>query len=108
MPEIGRPAPDFTLPNEPGGNHEHLGGFRGESNVVLLFFPLAWSSVCTRELCSRVRPGDPRAATRAALIDLGSETLPGRLTFRSFLLDNRDRRSSLSSQRTAALQDLLN
>jgi peroxiredoxin len=67
MPEIGRPAPDFTLPHEPGGDPVHLAGFRGESNVVLLFLPLAWSSVCTRELCS-VRPsGRPssRCARRA-------------------------------------------
>lgn len=52
MPEIGRPAPEFTLPHKPGGDPVRLADFRGESNVVLLFFPLAWSSVCTRELCS--------------------------------------------------------
>lgn len=52
MPEIGRPAPEFTLPREPGGDPVRLADYRGESNVVLLFFPLAWSSVCTKELCS--------------------------------------------------------
>jgi peroxiredoxin len=44
-------APDFTLKNT---NNEDvtLSDFKGEKNVVLLFFPLAFSKVCTKELCS--------------------------------------------------------
>lgn len=50
--EVGQPAPDFTLPHQPGQEPVRLSGYRGEKNVVLLFFPLAWSSVCTDELCA--------------------------------------------------------
>lgn len=50
--QIGQPAPDFELPREPGDDPVKLSDYRGEKNVVLLFFPLAWSSVCTAELCS--------------------------------------------------------
>lgn len=50
--QIGQPAPDFTLPHKPGGDPVRLSDYRGEKNVVVLFFPLAWSSVCTAELCS--------------------------------------------------------
>ncbi|MDX1623465.1 MAG: redoxin domain-containing protein [Gemmatimonadota bacterium] len=47
----GDPAPRFTLPDAPG--HEVDVGERiGERPVVLLFFPLAFSSTCTAEMCA--------------------------------------------------------
>lgn len=52
IPEIGRPAPEFSLPHKPGEDPVRLSDFRGRDHVVLLFFPLAWTSTCTRELCS--------------------------------------------------------
>lgn len=48
--QLNQPAPDFTLYNS-DKKEISLSQFRG-SNVVLLFFPLAFSSVCTAELCS--------------------------------------------------------
>lgn len=48
---MNKPAPDFTLKNTE--NKEiSLSDFKGKQNVVLLFFPLAFSGVCTKELCS--------------------------------------------------------
>ncbi len=47
----GTQAPDFTLQNT-NGEEVSLSDFKGKSNVLLLFFPLAFSSICTRELCS--------------------------------------------------------
>lgn len=44
-------APDFTLKNT-SNEDVSLSDFKGEKNVVLLFFPLAFSGVCTKELCS--------------------------------------------------------
>ena len=44
-------APDFTL-KDTNKNDVSLSDFTGKSNVVLLFFPFAFSSVCTKELCS--------------------------------------------------------
>lgn len=49
--EPGDAAPDFTLPRAPGETVT-LSDLTADRNVVLLFFPLAWSSVCTKELCS--------------------------------------------------------
>ena len=43
-------APDFDLPNQ-FGEHIRLHDFRGRKPVVLVFFPLAFSSTCTTELC---------------------------------------------------------
>ena len=47
---IGQPAPQFTL-FDSEKNKINLQDYKGK-NVVLLFFPLAFTSVCTRELCS--------------------------------------------------------
>jgi len=44
-------APEFTLQNTQG-EKVSLTDFKGDQNVVLLFFPLAFSGVCTKELCS--------------------------------------------------------
>lgn len=44
-------APNFTLQNTEGDKIS-LSDFNGRKNVVLLFFPLAFSSTCTEELCS--------------------------------------------------------
>ena len=51
---IGVDAPDFTLKtkNEEGLQDIALSSFKGESNVVLLFFPFAFTGVCTEETCS--------------------------------------------------------
>ncbi len=41
---IGRPAPDFTLKSH-DGRTIRLRDYRGLRNVVLVFFPLAWTPV---------------------------------------------------------------
>lgn len=46
--EVGQEAPDFTLRDE-NGQDTALSSFRGK-NVVLVFFPFAFSSTCTKEL----------------------------------------------------------
>jgi peroxiredoxin len=49
--EVGQEAPDFELRNE-HGETVRLSSFRGTKNVVLVFYPLAFSGVCTSELCA--------------------------------------------------------
>lgn len=49
--KIGSKAPDFILKNTEGKDIS-LSDFKGNKNVVLLFFPLAFTSTCTEELCS--------------------------------------------------------
>ncbi len=49
--EIGGEAPDFELPDQ-HGTPVRLSGFRGSKNVVLVFYPLAFSGVCSGELCA--------------------------------------------------------
>jgi peroxiredoxin len=50
---VGTQAPDFTLKSKSSGNlvDVKLSANFGQKNTVLLFFPLAFTSVCTAELC---------------------------------------------------------
>ncbi|MBU6341548.1 MAG: redoxin domain-containing protein [Bacteroidetes bacterium] len=49
MIQIGEKAPDFSL-RASDKNKVKLSDFQGK-NVVLLFFPAAFTGVCTKELC---------------------------------------------------------
>ena len=49
MPALGDAAPDFELLNQ-FGEPVRLSELRGR-NVVLVFFPFAFSGICTGELC---------------------------------------------------------
>lgn len=50
---VGTQAPDFTLKSKTSGNlvDVKLSANYGKKNTVILFFPLAFTSVCTSELC---------------------------------------------------------
>ena len=49
MIEIGAEAPDFTLKDQ-NGQPVTLSSFRGAKNVLLVFFPLAFTGICQGEL----------------------------------------------------------
>ena len=49
--EVGDQAPDFELTDQ-HGTPVRLSDFRGRKNVVLVFYPLAFSGVCSGELCA--------------------------------------------------------
>ena len=49
-PIVNTLAPDFDLANQ-FGERIRLSDFRGKKPVALVFFPLAFSSTCTSELC---------------------------------------------------------
>jgi peroxiredoxin len=47
---IGDQAPDFELVNQFGENVK-LSDFQGKKPVVIVFYPLSFSGICTGELC---------------------------------------------------------
>ena len=47
-PSVGATAPDFTLKDQ-NQKDVKLSDFRGKKNVVIVFYPLDWSPVCTNE-----------------------------------------------------------
>lgn len=44
VPKVEQQAPDFTLKSH-DGREIHLSDYRGQKNVFLAFFPLAWTPV---------------------------------------------------------------
>ena len=50
-PEVGTEAPDFTLKDQ-NNQPVTLSSFRGSRNVLVVFYPFAFSGTCTGELCA--------------------------------------------------------
>ena len=50
-PEVGTQAPDFTVKDQ-NNQDVTLSAFRGERSVLLVFYPFAFSGICTSELCT--------------------------------------------------------
>jgi peroxiredoxin len=48
-PEVGQPAPDFKLKG-PGGQPFTLSEYHGSRNLLLVFYPLAFSPICAHQL----------------------------------------------------------
>ena len=49
--EVGAKAPEFTLKNQ-FGEAVSLSDFFGKKNVILMFYPFAFTGKCTQELCT--------------------------------------------------------
>ena len=49
--EVGQEAPDFEIKNQ-FGELVKLSDLRGKKNVVLVFYPFAFTPTCTAELCT--------------------------------------------------------
>jgi peroxiredoxin len=73
-------APDFELPNQ-FGEHIRLSDFRHKKPVALVFFPLAFSSTCTSELCEL---RDNLALFRDKSIELLGVSVDSKATLRAF------------------------
>ena len=43
MIEVGKQAPDFELVSHLGGTPFTLNQFKGQKNVMLVFYPLDWT-----------------------------------------------------------------
>ncbi|MFD5566481.1 peroxiredoxin [Streptomyces cadmiisoli] len=60
--QVGDKAPGFQL-RDNHGRDVRLSDLRGEKNVVLVFYPFAFTGVCTGELCE-IRDNLPRFSDR--------------------------------------------
>ena len=65
---VGQPAPDFTLHETPQ-QQRSLSDYRGK-NVVLAFFPGAFTGVCTTEMCALRDRIDQFSALNAEIIGI--------------------------------------
>lgn len=78
---LGAPAPDFTLPDQ-DGNIVRLSDYRGVSNVVIVFYPFAFSEICTGELCSLRDRAGYLADSDAQLLGVSVDTTHALKRFR--------------------------
>lgn len=75
MPLIsGDPAPDFELPWRPGADPVRLSSELEDGPVVLLFFPLAFSSTCTEEMCAVAESWDAWEGAGARVLGISVDS----------------------------------
>ena len=75
MVRIGAPAPAFTLPST-AGSDVSLADFRGRANVLLAFFPLAFTSTCTAENCAFSEDVDQFATAGTVVFPISVDSIP--------------------------------
>lgn len=83
-PRVGEAAPDFTLPST-GGPDVALSSFRGDKSVLLAFFPLAFTSVCTAELCDFNTDLEKFAGQGSVILPISVDSVPTLKEFKTKL-----------------------
>ena len=75
VPAVGDVAPDFALQST-AGTTVRLSELRGKSPVLLAFFPLAFTSTCTAELCEFSDNFDRFAGKGVAVLPISVDSVP--------------------------------
>ena len=75
VPRAGDRAPDFALQSTSGAT-VRLADFRGKSPVLLAFFPLAFTSTCTAELCEFSESFDQYAGKGVTVLPVSVDSVP--------------------------------
>jgi peroxiredoxin len=74
-PAVGERAPDFALQST-AGTTVKLAELRGKSPVLLAFFPLAFTSTCTAELCEFSENFDQFAGKGVVVLPISVDSIP--------------------------------
>lgn len=74
VPAVGTSAPDFTLPSTVGSSIT-LSKLR-DRNVLLAFFPLAFTSTCTKELCDMRDDWDQFTSSGTVVVPISVDSTP--------------------------------
>lgn len=80
--QSGVTAPDFNLKSTSGEN-VILSDFRGNKNVLVAFFPLAFTSTCTDELCAFSDDFDMFTAENVEVLPVSVDAVPSLKEFRT-------------------------
>lgn len=86
--KVGDKAPDFTLPSltpSQDVTNISLNTFKGK-NVVLLFFPMAFTGVCTKEMCTMSDNFNEYKGMNAEVLGI---SIDGTFVQRAFARDNK-------------------
>jgi peroxiredoxin len=80
MPAVSSPAPDFTLPST-AGTDVTLSALRGK-NVLIAFFPLAFTSTCTAELVCFTEDFDSFQSEGTMVLPISVDAVPSLREFK--------------------------
>lgn len=81
VPAVGSLAPDFSLAGT-SGEKVSLAALRGR-RVLLAFFPLAFTSTCTAELCAFTDDWDAFAGQNVVVLPISVDSVPTLKEFRA-------------------------
>jgi peroxiredoxin len=79
---VGDKAPDFNLKST-SGEMVGLGQFKGQKNVLVAFFPLAFTGVCTAENCAFSEDYDQFESKGTVVLPVSVDSTPTHNEFRS-------------------------
>lgn len=82
VPAVGSPAPEFAL-HSTNGELVTLAQFKGKSNVLLAFFPLAFTSTCTAEMCAFTEDYSVFAEKAVTVLPISVDAVPSLKAFKA-------------------------
>lgn len=82
LAKVGDVAPDFHLQSTSGENVT-LSSFRNQKNVLLAFFPLAFTSTCTAELCAFSEDFDAFGSANVEVLPISVDAVASLKEYRS-------------------------
>ncbi|MCE2802050.1 MAG: redoxin domain-containing protein [Gemmatimonadota bacterium] len=82
VPAIGSPAPDFTVETTAGAPFT-LSSVRGQQHVLLAFFPLAFTGVCTEEMCAFTEDYDAFSSQDVRVLPISVDAVPSLKEFKA-------------------------
>jgi peroxiredoxin len=83
-PQPGDVAPDFTA-DSTSGKPVTLSSYRGKRNVLLAFFPLAFTGTCTKELVCFTEDFDQFAGRGVEILPISVDATPSLREFKNKL-----------------------
>src|SRR5262249_54775141 len=79
---VGDKAPDFEL-DSTSGEKVRLSNFRGRQNVLLAFYPLDFTPVCTNENCAFTAEYDQFEKAGTAVLPISVDSIPTHKEFQA-------------------------
>ncbi len=83
-PQVGDLAPEFAAAST-SGNNVSLSEFRGKKNVLLAFFPLAFTGTCTKELVCFTEDFDQFTGRGVEILPISVDSVPSLREFKNKL-----------------------
>lgn len=72
---IGDQAPDFELTDQ-NGNSVRLSDYQGKKNVLLVFYPMAFTGICTNEMCALRDDNEDFSSDEVAMFSISCDSSP--------------------------------